>query len=60
MPAKVVAGFFVHLTTDSWALQASRDPLKVMVQHLRDDKYDAQNDVLKVGAQHTAMLTVPP
>ena len=41
-------------------MQASRDPLKVMVQHLRDDKYDAQNDVLKVGAQHTAMVTPSP
>ena len=29
-------------------LQSSKDPLKVMVEHLKDSKYNSEEDVLKV------------
>ena len=29
-------------------VQASKDPLRVMVEHLKDHKYNAQMDILKV------------
>ena len=31
-----------------FAMQASTNPLRVLVQHLRDDKYSATDDVIKV------------
>jgi len=39
-----------NLTLCSWHAQTSNDPLKVAVQHLKDETYNANDDVLKVTA----------
>ena len=34
-----------------YVVQASTNPLRVMVHHLRDEKYSATDDIIKVHSQ---------